>query len=203
MSHDVYSLGSIPVISALIGWVTNYVAVKMIFRPRKPIRFLGLRIWGLVPRRQAELALSIGDTVDRDLISHRDVQQVLQSDDIQADIVRVLDGQIDKFIDSIIARNPMFGIVLQGQIRQQVRELLLAQMKLTVPSLIDELMLKIEQRLDFKEVIRKKVETLDLSKLEEIIYRISSTELRTIELLGGVLGFIVGLGQVGILWIMG
>jgi uncharacterized membrane protein YheB (UPF0754 family) len=58
---------------------------------------------------------------------------------------------------------------------------------------------RVEERLDIKELVTDKVNAFDLSKLESMIYEVSSRELKTIELLGGVLGFIVGLGQVGLL----
>ena len=59
----------------------------------------------------------------------------------------------------------------------------------------------IEGKLDFKEIVRKKIEEFDLSKLEQIIYKIASKELRSIEIFGGILGFCVGLVQVVIILI--
>jgi uncharacterized membrane protein YheB (UPF0754 family) len=47
---------AVPAIGGVIGWITNWIAVKMIFRPLRPIRLLGFRLHGLVPRRQADLA---------------------------------------------------------------------------------------------------------------------------------------------------
>ena len=58
---------------------------------------------------------------------------------------------------------------------------------------------KVEGKLDFKEIVRKKIEEYDFIKLEQIIYKIASRELRYIEVFGGILGFIVGLAQVGII----
>ena len=44
-------------IGAMIGWITNYLAIKMLFRPYKEINILGLKIQGLLPKRKQALYL--------------------------------------------------------------------------------------------------------------------------------------------------
>ncbi len=70
---------SIPLISALIGWITNYLAVKMIFRPHIPIKILGITFHGILPKRKSALAHEIGETVERELISHDDIKKHMPS----------------------------------------------------------------------------------------------------------------------------
>ena len=56
---------AVPLLGGVIGYVTNRIAVKMIFRPIRPVSVLGLRVQGLIGHRQHELAESIGvDTTD-------------------------------------------------------------------------------------------------------------------------------------------
>lgn len=188
-----------PLVAGLIGWVTNYLAVKMIFRPRRPVRILGFTVQGLVPRRQKELALSIGETVEKNLISSKDVTKLLQSPEMQRQIEQLVETQVELFIREKLSAVPMISMFLQGELATQVKRLLVEQFKGSVPQLLEGMMEKIEAGLDFREVVRVKVEAFDLSTLEAIIYRISARELKTIEYLGGVLGFVVGLFQVGLL----
>ena len=47
-----------PFVGAFIGWLTNYVAIKMLFRPREPWYILGFPMQGVMPRRQRDLALT-------------------------------------------------------------------------------------------------------------------------------------------------
>lgn len=188
-----------PIVAALIGWITNYLAVKMIFRPHRPVRILGLTLQGLVPRRQKELARSIGETVERDLISGKDVTKLLQSPEMQRQIEQLVESQVELFIRDKLSAVPMVSMFLQGELATQVKRLLVDQFKGSVPHLLEGMMEKIESGMDFQEIVRQKVEAFDLSKLESIIYRISARELKTIEYLGGVLGFLVGLGQVALM----
>jgi uncharacterized membrane protein YheB (UPF0754 family) len=64
---DLWTWITIPAVGGFIGWSTNWLAVKMIFRPLRERRFLGIRVQGLVGRRQKELAAAIGRVVGNHL----------------------------------------------------------------------------------------------------------------------------------------
>ena len=66
-----------PLVGAAIGWVTNFLAVKMLFRPRRPVRILGLTVQGLVPKRRRELAASIADTNQTHLVTGEELRAAL------------------------------------------------------------------------------------------------------------------------------
>ena len=61
-----------PVIGALIGYITNSIAIKMLFRPLKEVRVFGIRLPftpGILPKQRHRLANSIGGMVERELIT--------------------------------------------------------------------------------------------------------------------------------------
>ena len=59
----------LPLVAALIGWFTNYIAVKMLFHPKNPKGFLFVKIQGVFPKRQKALAQKLGDLVAEELFS--------------------------------------------------------------------------------------------------------------------------------------
>ena len=183
---------SIPLIAALIGWVTNYLAVKMIFRPRIPVRVFGITFQGLIPKRQMQIAASIGETVASDLLSHDDIKDVLSKLDLAEQVQHLIDRQLESFI----AKFPMAAMFLQGDSLVQVKSAIRAEVEVALPQFIEKIMQGVEKNLDFKQIVSARIEAFDLSKLEEIVYRISARELKAIEYLGGVLGFLVGIIQV-------
>ena len=201
-SSQLASIISIPVISGLIGWVTNYIAVKMIFRPQRPIRFLGLTLQGLVPRRQRELAQSIGEIVERELVSHEDIEAAIHTPDFQSELGALVENKIDDFLSKSLGSNPLIALFDQSDTIQQLKHSLRDQLQNSAPEIIESVLKGLEKHLDFQRVVQQKVEGFDLGKLEEIIQRIASRELKAIEYLGGVLGFIIGLGQLGLLAMM-
>jgi uncharacterized membrane protein YheB (UPF0754 family) len=171
----------------------------MLFRPRNPIRVAGLVLHGLVPKRQRQIAERIGALIERDLISHDDIRKVLESPETSAQASQFLSEQVDGFVAKLTMQNPMVGAFLQGPMLDQIKGILSKQIAERFPDFMGRVVERVEERLDIKELVTDKVNAFDLSKLESMIYEVSSRELKTIELLGGVLGFIVGLGQVGLL----
>ncbi|MEZ4979183.1 MAG: DUF445 family protein, partial [Chitinophagales bacterium] len=53
----------LPIIAGLIGWLTNFLAVKMLFYPRNPKQILGITFHGVFPKRQAHVAEKVGELV--------------------------------------------------------------------------------------------------------------------------------------------
>ena len=190
---------SLPVITALIGWITNYIAVKMIFRPRREIRFFGIRVIGLIPKRKADLALKIAETIEKELISHRDIREILQSEDFHLHTGQVVKKRIEHFIDEKCADNPLLSLFVTPEVSERLTDLLMDELQKEIPGLIDSLFESVEKKIDFRRIIHQKIEGFDLIRLESIIYAIASRELKAIEIFGGILGFIVGMVQLLIL----
>ncbi|MEE9392933.1 MAG: DUF445 family protein [Planctomycetota bacterium] len=186
----------LPPVAALIGWFTNFIAVRMIFRPRRPIGFLGLKIQGLLPKRRHEFAENIASTIEEHLFSAEDVQKAISHPDVKTDILELVRKRIDRFIEEkLIGGNPMIGAFIQGSFAEKMKASLVQE----VSGLFDEgagmIGEGLDQRLDMKKIVAEKIESFDMAKLEGIVLAVAKKELRAIELLGAVLGFIVGVVQ--------
>jgi uncharacterized membrane protein YheB (UPF0754 family) len=68
-----------------------------------------------------------------------------------------------------------------------------------LPGLVEGFTKDLENKLRFREIVRKKVEGFELEKLESIVLKIARNELRYIEAFGGVLGFVIGLAQFAVI----
>lgn len=189
----------IPFISAAIGWLTNYIAVKMIFRPRSEVRILGLRIMGLIPKRKADLADKIADTVERELISHKDIRALTQNSDFHDRTGALIKTKIDEFVEAKVASNPLLSMFLTPDMTDKFTVVLMDELQKNIPHMIDHIYDTFEEKIDFRKIISEKINNFELERLEKIVYDISARELKSIEVLGGILGFFVGLVQLGIL----
>jgi len=196
---NITSIISIPVISALIGWGTNYLAVKMIFRPKNPINFLGFKLHGLIPKRQKELAINVAETIHDKLFSLDDITGSLTPEDLSRKFFPIVQKVVDDLLQNKISQIPVVGAFLQGDLLNKVRDMLVTEVVKFTPEFVSALGEGLEERVDVKKIIQSRIESFDIATLEGIIYKISSRELKTIEILGGVLGFLVGIVQVGIL----
>lgn len=106
-----YSTLLTPVIGACIGYVTNYIAVKMLFRPLKPIRIGKFKIPftpGIIPKEKDRLAKGIGEIVGQRLVTKDGVEQMLLSNEIESTLKQKIQDVLetsDISIQNVLERN--------------------------------------------------------------------------------------------------
>ena len=197
--HSAIRIISIPFISGLIGWFTNYLAVRMIFHPYQPIGFGPFKVQGLVPKRREELAISIGKTVSNHLISHEDIANGLKDVPVDESFKQTLDEKMEEFINrKILSLNPVVSMFVTTEIKTKIKTAITSELMLMLPELADKFARGLEERLDMRALVTDRIRSFELEKLEQIILEISSKELKAIEIYGGVLGFMIGIIQVGL-----
>ena len=190
-----------PVICAFIGWMTNYLAIRMLFHPRRPIR-IGFWTWqGLFPKRQRELAFNLGRLVEQELVNHTDVWQAVNDPAFQERLRTLVGSYVEDFLHKkLTAIHPMLAFVLKGPVIDRTKHLVLQEVERFIPDMVDQAARELESRLDFKKIVQEKVEGFSMPKLEQTLFSIMKREFWFIEIFGGVLGFVVGLGQIAFLY---
>lgn len=195
-----YQLIIIPFISAFIGYLTNIVAIKLLFWPPRPIVLGGFKLQGLLPKRQADIARSVGEIVEKELLSLEDVLAKINTPQmyrkITAKLVAVARDRLNSVMPSIIPSRfiRVMGDNLERVLRQEVPNL--------IRQVLESESEYIGREIRIKRIVEEKINSFDLNKLERMIREVSSSELRFIEILGGILGLIIGIFQVGILWML-
>ncbi|HZK42679.1 MAG TPA: DUF445 family protein [Syntrophomonadaceae bacterium] len=188
----------IPIVSALIGYITNIVAIKLLFRPRRPINLVLFRLQGLLPKRQADIAKSVGDLVENELLSLDEVVDKVDTPELHAMITDKFSEVIRDRLDDLI---PSF---LPSRVTNLITENIIKMIRQEIPNLITQVThvgrKYLNEEIKISVMVEDKINDFNLAELEEMITGISSTEIRFIEILGGVLGFIIGLFQVGFLY---
>lgn len=196
-------LSCLPLLSALIGWFTNFVAIRMIFRPRNPVSVFGIRIQGLLPRRQEEIAVQVSETIEEEFFSSEDILKSLEKLDFDRDIENFIDHIIETRLPEILEGIPLLGSFVSDSILAKVKKLFKQEVEQYTGSLSREIAEQAGHAIDVKQMVYEKISDYDIGRLETIVKRIAKKELRHIEILGGVLGFIIGLIQITIIFITG
>ncbi|MFC1512995.1 DUF445 family protein [Thermodesulfobacteriota bacterium] len=91
-----------PLLGAFIGYMTNYVAIRMLFRPLKPWYIFGLRVPmtpGVIPLKRKELAENIGEMVGGHLLTSNDVSQALSEESFKQELRELIDGRITEMLE--------------------------------------------------------------------------------------------------------
>lgn len=192
-----WTLLLIPFISAFIGWFTNWIAIKMLFHPKEPKRFLGITFHGIFPKRQQQFAEKLGKLVSEELLSFSDIESKITNPENVDKIMPMVDQHIDEFLRvKLPASMPVISMFIGDKTINQLKEVFLSEMKALFPQIMGNYMGKLKTDLDLEKIVVNKVSAFSTDKLENILNQIMSKEFKFVELLGGILGFIIGIFQV-------
>ena len=190
-------LWTLPLVGALVGYATNWVAVRMLFRPRRPVRVFGLTFLGLIPRRRVEIASKVAAAVERELVSHKDLQAILEDEEMLAAVERELDGRVADLLREKVDGLPLIArLAVSGEMESRIRKSIVKHAMAAIPEVAGRLEDQIAERLDVKKLVEERVNAFDVERLEAIVIEIARRELRAIELWGAVIGAAVG----GVQW---
>lgn len=191
---------SLPMAGALIGWFTNYLAIKMLFHPRAEKKILFLKIQGIFPKRQQALAHKVGMLVSSELISTGEIIEHLKE---KASSEAALDHLATRLAEAMTRKLPqglpMLAMLVNTDLVGKIRAVLFEHLQELIRELIDTLTPTLEEDLDIQAIVEEKITAFSSDKLEEILFSIMRKEFRFIELVGAILGFIIGLGQIVLL----
>ncbi len=182
-------------IGGIIGWITNLLAIKMLFRPFKPINIplTKLKIQGLIPKRKMEIAKSIGETIETELLSTKEIIDKLLESNNKDQILEVLKEKI-----RIIITNKLPSIIpssFKGVISKYIDNLIDKEGEEIITDFVEDMVTKASTNIEISKMIEDKINEFEMEELERIVVNIAKTELKHIEMLGGILGFIIGVFQ--------
>ncbi len=103
-----------PALGAFIGYMTNYVAIKMLFRPLKPWKILGIRVPmtpGVIPSKRHDLAVNIGEMVGSHLLTSGDIGKAISSPRFQAELATLINSRMDDVLKKDLG--PITAIIPQ------------------------------------------------------------------------------------------
>lgn len=187
---------TLPIIAAITGWVTNYVAIKMLFHPKKKINLYFFSIQGIFPKRQALLAERLGKIVSSELFSFKDIKERFTSTSTALEINKVLDEKLEDFMeDKLKTAMPMLAMFLNKDAKAKIKETLHSEFQNILPDILNKYSEKLEKDIDVEEIVYQKVAAFSSEKLEQILFSIMKKEFKFIEILGGILGFMIGIIQ--------
>ncbi|WP_100656811.1 DUF445 domain-containing protein [Alteromonas flava] len=194
------TLLSIPLVSAIVGWVTNFLAVKMMFYP---IEFFGIKPFfgwqGLIPAKRREMAEIEVELVLGKLLSVEELAERLDPDELTNAIQRRLTQVLRKIVNEVMresAPHLWAGLPVQG------KNLVYARIEADIPNvvhkMVNDFQYNINEILNIKElVVEQLVNEPEL--INEIFLKSGEKEFPFIVKSGFYFGFLFGLPTM-LLW---
>ena len=183
--------------SAFTGWVTTWIAIKMLFHPRKPISIFGFKVQGIFPKNQQLIAQKLGQVVSKEFLSFAEIEAKVINPDNLEKLNPEIEAHIDIFLrEKLVTLFPMLSMFIGDKTINQLKTAFLTELENLFPILMKNYMKKLESDLDLEKIVTEKVASFSSEKLEDILNQITKKEFQFLEVIGAVFGFIIGLVQV-------
>lgn len=183
----------LPLIGALHGWLTNSIALKLLFRPSRERRFLWFRFWGVLHQRKAAIAEAMGDIVESELLRAEDIKAHLATADNLEAMANAIARAVSEHVSSRLPR------ALLPQLRQTIAQFLEGKLVKEIIPIIENLLQTAESEVILKgriaPIVRERISNFDVTELENVVKRAVGREMQWIERLGFVMGLAIGFVQ--------
>ena len=193
----------IPLISALVGWLTNVVAIKMMFHP---IEFVGIPPYlgwqGVIPANALRLAKVSNALITQKLLSLRQLfDQTFSADTFAGKLGAVIDDVTEQVIDEVANKHakPMWdnaGEFMQNKVREQVRSEVIEVSRAIAMDMADD----IDRIMDIEKTVLEAMER-HKALMGEMFYDVGHREFKFIERSGLFFGFLFGVFQM-LIWVL-
>lgn len=164
----------IPIISSIIGYITNVLAIHLLFNPKK--KFLCFH--GLIPKNREKIAYSIAEVITNDFLKPESLKSLISEDKVSS----ILDGIISSRVKGLF-----WVEEIMDELKPDIVQIILNEI-----DSVDT----IEFQKDLFDLIQKRINEFEIHEIEEIVKRVSKKEMKFIEYLGAIIGFIIGLIQI-------
>lgn len=171
----------LPVITAITCFFAIRIAGKILFKQ-------------ILPRKQNELALRIGDAVSAQF-SFIQIQDRIASPDSTKAVMPVVETHIDDFLrNKLKEKMPMIGMLIGDKTIQSLKEVFLKEIEEMFPIVISRFTGNLGKEFDLKEIISKKVNSIPVASVAKAF----SPLQRFYEYAGLIAGFLSGLIALGV-----
>lgn len=184
-------------IGGFIGWITNKVAIKLLFRPVNPVKILFFKFQGVFPKRKNQMAISLADTIENELLSKEVIfDKILNKDnlnEIKYNLKETLKVKIVEIIPSMVK-------MFMSDVDQMISNFIDKDGDKLFDEMIDEFQKTGLEKLNIKEIVKERIDELDFIEFEKIIFGLMSKELKHIEIIGLFLGALIGVLQFALVY---
>jgi len=191
-----------PVIGAVIGWFTNWLAIRMLFRPRKPVKILGWTLQGVIPRRHNQLAVRIAETVEDRLLTQEDLEKAMSGVQWHEEVNRVIKKVLhDRGPGGIIEKIPGLSQAWKRVVLPSLQEVLGKEIVRFLDRYRNSFLARLRDSVNIREIVQNKVQQFEVEALESLVVEVARKEFAHIQWVGAITGALIGVIQ-GIIFLL-
>jgi uncharacterized membrane protein YheB (UPF0754 family) len=185
----------LPACGFLVGYLTNWLALKLVFQPRRPVKLGPVTVHGLFHKRQEQVAGEFAKLVAGDIINPDNMVAHMTTGKPGAHLYGIVDKHIGAMIDRY-QQNPMTAMMIPAERWQGLRAEVLARMRTELPRAGGFLHIFASRSVDVHGELFTRMTRLDSESFEGVLRPAFQQDEWKLIVAGGVLGLAAGIMQV-------
>lgn len=191
----------LPIFGAIVGYLTNWLALKLIFEPKKPIQVLFWKIQGLFIKRQNEVSSEYAKIVSGHIINSQNIYNEMIYGPSVDKLVKLVQVHVKRALDiSAGYTKPIIQIIVGPQKYLQVKKKLVKRFVFALPGPIKKSFDYTERALDMENLLRTRLQALSPEEFEGILRPAFQEEELKLILVGAALGALAGFIQFALMF---
>ena len=186
----------LPLGGLIVGWATNWLALKMIFNPKKEVNILGIKIHCLFIKRQREVATEYSKIVSSKILTVERMFEHIFRGKASDKMVTILQGHVKRAIDEQVGLSRNIYQIFAGTKKyDELKDMAATRFVESLPHSIHRTFEYAEDALDLETTMREKMAGLSPDEFEGVLRPAFQEDEWILILVGAVLGGLAGLGQ--------
>mmetsp|Transcript_22160 Transcript_22160/g.34081 ORF Transcript_22160/g.34081 Transcript_22160/m.34081 type:complete len:413 (-) Transcript_22160:1240-2478(-) len=186
----------LPVAAFLVGWVTNVLALKVIFRPLEPTKVCGFTLQGIFLRRQEEVSESFARIVCVDIIHIKAIWDEIFTGPLSQNFYALMRAHTIVFTEKLLSEvKPVLVAAMGASQFADLKEEIAQKVVEKMPSIIDHSYEYTQKALNLEETMRTKMAALSSEEFEGVLHPCFEEDEILLIAVGGLLGLSVGIIQ--------
>jgi uncharacterized membrane protein YheB (UPF0754 family) len=189
----------LPIFGAVVGYITNWVALKLVFEPKQPRRFLGITFHGLFLKRQQEVAEAYAAQVQTGVLNPTNILEGLLRGPSSTELFKIIHHRLSEVIDeSTGVAKPLVEVAIGTEELERLKKRVVDRLIEEFPQYAHVLESYTLETLDIENTLRTKMQALDPEDFVGVIRPAFEQDEWMLVVGGGILGAAVGFLQVAV-----
>ncbi len=191
----------LPMAGLLVGYLTNWIALKMIFQPQKPRRIAGYTFHGLFHKRQQEVARDYGTLVSKELITPANIFEALMKGPYSDKLFAFIQRRVSQVLDETTSlAKPFMALTMGSRTYNEMKADIVDSVVAELPETMHGIVSYAEDAMDLKDTIITRLAALPADRFEGMLRPAFEEDEWMLIAVGAALGLAVGFFQLFVLF---
>lgn len=180
----------LPLVSALLGWIIHSIGLRLFIKK-------------ILPARQAMIAEQVGKLASREIMSFSQIEEKINNGEALQKLMPIIETHIDDFLRHKLGKAmPVISMFIGDKTINQLKSIFMKELEEIFPATIKTYFQHLQKDIDVEKIVREKIAGIPPETMEMGIKQSMGEQLRLFLLFGALSGFIIGLAQLFLIWLV-